>query len=322
MAQSVIQVQNLIKRYKKATTNAVDDISFDVKDGEFFCFLGPNGAGKTTTISILTTTLSKTSGSITIAGFDTEKRSSDVRQNVGIIFQNPSLDHNLTAEENLRFHTILYGLYPFSPTYSLMPESYKKRVQELSTILGIQNDLNKPIKSLSGGMKRKLEIIRSLMHNPKVLFLDEPTIGLDPLSRRDLWNYLNQVRKTNKTTIFLTTHYLDEAENADRVCIINKGKIVSLGTPDQLKKSLIEEYLIIDATNKQKLEAELKKEKIDYIKDETFRINIKDGSEAQKILHKIKTPLTTLKTHSPSLEEAYLEIIGAGNKIDEVEGSI
>jgi ABC-2 type transport system ATP-binding protein len=266
--------------------------------------------------------LSKTSGSITIAGFDTEKRSSDVRQNVGIIFQNPSLDHNLTAEENLRFHTILYGLYPFSPTYSLMPESYKKRVQELSTILGIQNDLNKPIKSLSGGMKRKLEIIRSLMHNPKVLFLDEPTIGLDPLSRRDLWNYLNQVRKTNKTTIFLTTHYLDEAENADRVCIINKGKIVSLGTPDQLKKSLIEEYLIIDATNKQKLEAELKKEKIDYIKDETFRINIKDGSEAQKILHKIKTPLTTLKTHSPSLEEAYLEIIGAGNKIDEVEGSI
>lgn len=308
---SIIKVENLIKRYKKSTTNAVDDISFEVKDGEFFCFLGPNGAGKTTTISILTTTLSKTSGFITIAGFDTEKESSNVRQNVGIIFQNPSLDQNLTAEENLRFHTILYGLYPFSPTYGLMPKAYKDKVQELATILGIQNDLTKPIKSLSGGMKRKLEIIRSLMHNPKVLFLDEPTIGLDPFSRRDLWSYLNQVRKSNKTTIFLTTHYLDEAENADRVCIINKGKIVSLGTPDQLKKSLIEEYLLVDAKNRQSLETELKKHKIDYQKDTQFRINVKDGAEAQKILRQITTPLTTLKTHSPSLEEAYLEIIGA-----------
>lgn len=317
---SIIKVSNLVKRYKKSTINAVDDISFDVKDGEFFCFLGPNGAGKTTTISILTTTLSKTSGSITIAGFDTEKQSNKVRQNVGIIFQNPSLDQNLTAEENLRFHTILYGLYPFSPTYGLMPDAYKKKVQDLAGILGIQNDLAKPIKSLSGGMKRKLEIIRSLMHNPKVLFLDEPTIGLDPLSRRDLWKYLNQVRKTNKTTIFLTTHYLDEAENIDRVCIINKGKIVSLGTPDQLKKSLIEEYLLIDASNKQKLEAELKKEKINFQREDIFRINVKDGTEAQRVLHKIKTPLTTLKTHSPSLEEAYLEIIGADkNKFNEAE---
>ena len=311
---SIIQVKNLIKRYKKSTSNAVDDISFTVDEGEFFCFLGPNGAGKTTTISILTTTLTKTSGTISIAGYDTEKDSSKVRQNVGIIFQNPSLDQNLTAEENLRFHTILYGLYPFRPSYILMPDGYKKRIKELSEILGISKDLGKPIKSFSGGMKRKLEIIRSLMHNPRVLFLDEPTIGLDPLSRRDLWKYLNEVRKSNNTTIFLTTHYLDEAEDAGRVCIINKGQIVSLGTPTQLKKTLTEEYLLIDAANQTKLESELIKQKLDYHKDGIFKVKIKTGGDAQKIIQKLKTPLTHLKTHSPSLEEAYLEIIGQGKK--------
>lgn len=309
---SIIKVDHLVKKYRKATNNAVDDISFEVKAGEFFCFLGPNGAGKTTTISILTTTLAKTSGTITIAGFDTEKQSSKVRQNVGIIFQNPSLDQNLTAEENLRFHTILYGLYPFRPSYYLMPASYKKRVNDLATILGIQNDLSKPIKSFSGGMKRKLEIIRSLMHNPKVLFLDEPTIGLDPLSRRDLWKYLTEVRKSNNTTIFLTTHYLDEAEGADRVCIINKGKIISLATPSQLKKQLIEEYLVLAAKDQTRLENELHKFKIHYEKDDVFKIPIKDATAAQKIIQQIKTPLTILKTHSPSLEQAYLEIIGQG----------
>lgn len=322
MSQSIIQVKNLIKRYKKGATNAVDDISFEVKEGEFFCFLGPNGAGKTTTISILTTTLAKTSGIVTIAGFDTEKQSSKVRQNVGIIFQNPSLDQNLTAEENLRFHTILYGLYPFSPTYSLMPAGYKKRVAELSAILGIEKELSKPIKSFSGGMKRKLEIIRSLMHNPKVLFLDEPTIGLDPLSRRDLWKYLNEVRKSNNTTIFLTTHYLDEAEDADRVCIINKGQIVSLGTPTQLKKTLIEEYLILDAKSRSMLEAELTKLKLPFERDSVFKVKITNGADAQKIIQKLSTPLTHLKTHSPSLEEAYLEIIGSGKeKIEQMEAT-
>jgi ABC-2 type transport system ATP-binding protein len=203
-----------------------------------------------------------------------------------------------------------------------MPESYQKRVQELSAILGINKDLGKPIKSFSGGMKRKLEIIRSLMHNPRVLFLDEPTIGLDPLSRRDLWKYLNEVRKSNNTTIFLTTHYLDEAEDADRVCIINKGKIVSLGTPSQLKKTLTEEYLLIDAANTSKLENELQKQKLDYHRDGVFKVKIKGGTDAQKIIQKLQTPLTHLKTHSPSLEEAYLEIIGQGKKSSTEEASI
>src|SRR3989344_6832756 len=211
-SKPIIQVENLIKKYKKSKANAVDDISFEVNEGEFFAFLGPNGAGKTTTISILTTTLSKTSGKIKIAGFDIEKESSRVRKNVGIIFQNPSLDLNLTAEENIRFHAILYGVYPFAPVYSLMSQKYKDQVQELAEIVGIQDQLFKPVKTLSGGMKRKMEIIRSLMHKPKVLFLDEPTTGLDPISRQNLWKYLQDIRKTEDITIFLTTHYLEEAE--------------------------------------------------------------------------------------------------------------
>lgn len=234
----IIEVKNLVKRYKKTNINAVDNISFKVAKGEFFAFLGPNGAGKTTTISILITILSKTSGQVQVAGYDIDKYSSLVRQNIGVIFQNPSLDLNLTAEENIRFHVYLYNLYPYRPFFSMMPKDYKDKVYELADILGIRKDLFKPLKTFSGGMKRKLEIIRSLTHNPKILFLDEPTSGLDPLSRKNLWDYLKNVRKKQKTTIFLTTHYLEEAEDADRVCIINKGKIVSFGTPKEIKRKL------------------------------------------------------------------------------------
>ncbi len=309
----IIDVKDLVKKYKKAENNAVDDISFSVGEGEFFTFLGPNGAGKTTTISILTTTLSKTSGSVTIAGFDVDKNSSRVRQNVGIIFQNPSLDQNLTAEENIRFHAILYGLYPFRPFYSMMPDSYKKRVNELADILGIQKDLYKPIKTFSGGMKRKLEIVRSLIHKPKVLFLDEPTVGLDPLSRKSLWEYLISVRKEQKTTIFRTTHYLDEAEDADRVCILNHGKIIKIGSPNQIKKDLTKEYLVVDAKDREKLKLELKKMRLVFEENGEIKVEISNKT-SQSIIQNIKSPLTTLRLHSPSLEDAYLEIIGEKEK--------
>ncbi len=316
MKKVIIEVKELIKRYKKADQNAVDNISFEVEEGEFFTFLGPNGAGKTTTISILTTTLSKTSGEIKIAGFDTDKNPAQVRQNIGIIFQNQSLDQNLTAEENIRFHAILYGLYPFRPFYQLMPDSYKKRVNQLADILGIRNDLNKPVKTFSGGMKRKLEIIRSLMHHPKVLFLDEPTVGLDPLSRRELWEYIKQIRQQEKTTVFLTTHYLDEAEGADTVCIINHGKIVAMGTPTKIKEDLIEDYLLVNTTKKGNLISELEKLKLPFEIGEMIKIKLgKEG--VQKVIQSIKTPLTDIKTHSPSLEEAYLEIIGANEEANE-----
>jgi ABC-2 type transport system ATP-binding protein len=302
----IIEVQGLIKRYREATTNAVDDISFNVAPGEFFTLLGPNGAGKTTTISILTTTLAPTSGEVRIAGFDVVKSSSEVRQNIGIIFQQPSLDLNLTAEENIRFHAILYGLHPFQPTFGMMPRAYRDRVQELAALLGLENEMFKKVKKFSGGMRRKLEIIRSLLHKPRVLFLDEPTAGLDPVSRRSLWEYLGKVRHESGTTIFLTTHYLEEAEEADKICMISKGRILSFGSPQQVKANLIEDYLLIDAENRNQLRAELQHLGIPFSETPLFKINLTESS-AQQVIKAIDTPLTLVKTHNPTLEDAYLE---------------
>jgi ABC-2 type transport system ATP-binding protein len=235
--KNAITVCNLTKQYKGAGKSAVNDISFSVGKGEFFAFLGPNGAGKTTTISILTTTLGKTSGRVNVAGFDIEKNAKEARARIGIIFQKPSLDLDLSAEENIRLHACLYGMYGYRPFFRWMPKAYRERVIHLSEIMGISDKLWKPLKTFSGGMQRKIEIVRSLIHQPDVLFLDEPSQGLDPVSRRSLWEYINQSRKENGTTIFLTTHYIDEAEDVDRVCMINKGKIVFDGAPKELKNA-------------------------------------------------------------------------------------
>jgi len=305
----IIEVKNLVKLYKNSQTNAVDGISFSIAPGEFFTLLGPNGAGKTTTISILTTTLAPTSGAATIAGYDVFREASAVRQNVGIIFQNPSLDLNLTAEENVRLHAILYGLYPFRPTFSTMPKAYKQQIDELSTVLSIKEDIFKPIKTFSGGMKRKLEIIRSLIHQPKVLFLDEPTVGLDPTSRRNLWEYIQRVRRESGTTVFLTTHYLDEAEDADTICIINKGKIISYGPPNQVKADLVEAYLLIDADNRTMLRAELTQLGIRFTETPLFKIDLSDRRTGHRLLKSIDTPLTTLEINNPSLEDVYLATV-------------
>lgn len=282
----IIEVSNLVKRYKKSVKNSVDDISFFVKKGSFFSLLGPNGAGKTTIISILTSILSPTTGTVHIAGYDIEKDSHKVRQNIGVIFQNPSLDLNLTAEENIRFHAILYNLYSFSPSYSLMPKNYKNKVYELAQLIGIQNELNKPVKTFSGGMKRKLEIVRSLIHKPKVLFLDEPTTGLDPISRHNLWQYLQDIRKKEDITIFLTTHYLDEAEGSDHICIIDKGKIITEGTPSAIKEKLIKKYITLDAKDREKLKNELNTNGLRVDGTGPFRIAIdKTGQEEIKKTH-------------------------------------
>jgi ABC-2 type transport system ATP-binding protein len=238
MNNAMIHVQNLTKRYKGTTVPAVDNISFSVGEGEFFAFLGQNGAGKTTAISILTTTLAKTSGRVTVAGYDIDREAREVRNCIGIIFQKPSLDLDLSAEENIRLHACMYGMYGYRPFFSWMPKAYRERVVELACLLGIEDKLWKPLKTFSGGMRRKIEIVRSLVHEPPVLCLYEPTQGLDPVSRRGLWDYINQTRKTNGTTIFLTTHYIDEAENVDKLCMIQKGKIVFSGTPNELKQSL------------------------------------------------------------------------------------
>lgn len=307
--QPIIDVQNLCKRYKGADSNAVDGISFTVAPGALFALLGPNGAGKTTTISILTTTLSPTAGTVRVAGFDVARQSGQVRRRVGIIFQKPSLDLNLTAEENIRFHAILYGLYPFRPSYSLMPPAYKQQVHELAEVIGLGREVFKPVKTFSGGMQRKLEIIRSLIHTPQVLFLDEPTVGLDPASRRSLWEYLDESRHRHQTTVFLTTHYLEEAEQADMICIINRGKIVSYGTPEQVKADLIEDYLLVDTPDRARLRGELDVLALPFEETPAFKIQL-NGHSAHQVLKSIDTPLTMVQTHTPSLEDAYLEIVG------------
>ena len=305
----MITVEHLVKRYKREETKAVDDISFTVAPGSLFALLGPNGAGKTTTISILTTTLTPTSGNVLIAGYDVSKQAKAVRDTVGIIFQKPSLDLNLTAEENIRFHATLYGLYPFRPSYRMMPRAYREQIEKLSTVLGIREDLFRSVKKYSGGMKRKLEILRSLLHQPRVLFLDEPTSGLDPFSRRNLWDYLRLVRKEHGTTVFLTTHYLEEAEQADSICIMNKGKIVACGTPAQIKTELVKEYLLIDAENRDALRAELTCLHLPFTEVPRFKLPL--SSEAMHaILKAIETPLTSIQTYAPTLEDAYLEIVG------------
>lgn len=305
----IIQVEHLVKRYKRATTNAVNDISFDVAPGSLFALLGPNGAGKTTTISILTTTLLPTSGMVRIAGYDVAREASKVRDNIGIIFQKPSLDLNLTAEENIRFHATLYGLYSFRPSFATMPKSYQEQVHALAKLLDIDEDLFRPVKKYSGGMKRKLEILRSLLHNPKVLFLDEPTSGLDPNSRHSLWQYLRQVRQEHGTTIFLTTHYLEEAEQADSVCIINKGTIVSYGTPAHIKAELVEEYLLLDADDRAQLRDELMRLHLPFTEIPLFKVHV-EGNKIHATLKAIETPLTVVETHTPTLEDVYLEIVG------------
>ncbi|MDQ6713769.1 MAG: ABC transporter ATP-binding protein [Candidatus Dormibacteraeota bacterium] len=309
---AIVEVENLVKRYRKGKTNAVDGISFTVRRGEFFAFLGPNGAGKTTTISILTTTLIPTGGRVRIAGYDVVTQASSVRARVGIIFQNPSLDMNLTGEENVRFHAILYGLYAYRPRFSLMPEAYRRQVQELAALLDIETDVFRPIKTLSGGTRRKLEIIRSLMHRPDVLFLDEPTRGLDTNGRRNLWDYLRGVQKSG-TTVFLTTHYLEEAEGADSVCIINKGRIVSFGPPSRIKSELVTEHVLIDADDRDRLRAELVARGVTFAETPLFKITV-DGRGMHQLLKAIETPLSVVSVHQPSLEDAYVSIIGTGDE--------
>jgi ABC-2 type transport system ATP-binding protein len=196
------------------------------------------------------------------------------------------------------------------PSYSMMSSTYKKKVRELSEVVGLEDQMNKQVKTLSGGMKRKLEIMRSLMHKPRVLFLDEPTTGLDPISRQNLWKYLQDIRKKEDTTIFLTTHYLEEAEGADYVCIIDQGKLVAQGSPTDIKETLIENYIRVDAEDRNELLQELKKQKLHYRGDGPFTVKMNSLS-AQQVIHKIKTPLSVLEVHAPSLEDAYVEIISS-----------
>jgi ABC-2 type transport system ATP-binding protein len=306
--KNMIHVGNLVKQYDKAKTPSVKGISFDVNEGDFFAFLGPNGAGKTTTISILTTTLSKTTGEVSIAGYDVDKQARHVRENVGIIFQQPSLDPQLSAEENIRFHACLYGMYNYRPSFKMMPKEYRRRVLDLAEIVGIQDALSKPVKKLSGGMQRKFEIIRSLIHTPKILFLDEPSQGLDAVSRRGLWDYINTVRRESGTTVFLTTHYIDEAEHVDTVCIINQGLIAFNGTPDLMKQNLLKQEVILDSDNRPELTNELISMGLAPRIEDHVIVPFQDMT-AQEIIARLQTKLTLLKMQEPTLEDAYVDYL-------------
>jgi ABC-2 type transport system ATP-binding protein len=229
----MIRAQNLVKTFD--TFTAVDDVSFEVAEGEIFAFLGPNGAGKTTTIRMLTTLLNPTSGSIELDGLNPAKNQNEVRRRFGIVFQDPSLDGDLTAWENMEIHGVLYHV-PHKARH--------QRIEALMKQFELWDRRKDQVKKFSGGMKRRLEIARGFLHTPKILFLDEPTLGLDPQSRNQLWTHVKKVNETEKTTVFLTTHYMDEADRvAHRVGVIDHGKLVAVGTPAELKEKTKTESL-------------------------------------------------------------------------------
>lgn len=223
---NIIEVKNLVKKFDDIT--AVDGISFNVEKGEIFAFLGPNGAGKTTTIKMFTTLLQPTSGKILINGFDPVENPNEVRRSFGIIFQDPSLDDELTAYENLEFHGVLYDV----------PKKIRRaRIEELLKVVELEKRRDDLVKEFSGGMKRRLEIARGLLHHPEIIFLDEPTLGLDPQTRNHLWSYIKDMNQKEGITVFFSTHYMEEADRmSQRIAVIDNGKIVAEGTAQKLKE--------------------------------------------------------------------------------------
>jgi len=225
-SSAVIEAAGLTKRYKRVV--AVDDLSFRVREGSITGFLGPNGAGKTTTIRMLTTLLAPTSGSLQLDGLDPVKQRDEVRRRIGVVFQDPSLDQDLTAWENMELHGLLYGV----------PKRERRDgTERLLGLFELADRRNELVKNFSGGMRRRLEIARGLLHTPKVLFLDEPTLGLDPQSRNQMWSHVQQLNAIDGVTVFLTTHYMEEADRvADRIAVIDHGRIVAIGAPAELKE--------------------------------------------------------------------------------------
>jgi ABC-2 type transport system ATP-binding protein len=230
--EPAVRIRGLVKRYKGRGgqgVEAVRGIDLDVAPGETFGFLGPNGAGKSTTIKILCTLVEATEGSAQVAGFDVATRRTDVRRHIGLVFQEPTLDSYLTAEQNLRFHGELYGVDRSTAA---------RRREEVLSMVGLWERRASLVQTYSGGMRRRLEIARGLLHSPRVLFLDEPTIGLDPQTRASIWEYIRELHRREEITVFVTTHYMDEAENCDRLAIMNEGRIVALDTPAALKAGI------------------------------------------------------------------------------------
>jgi ABC-2 type transport system ATP-binding protein len=304
-----IRVENLTKQFGRIV--AVNDVSFEVSKGTIFGFLGPNGAGKTTTISILCTLLSATSGDAYISGFNCTREPSDVRKSIGIVFQDTTLDKDLTAYENLMFHAYLYNV----------PRSeMKSRIHEALRFIGLYERRNDFVKKFSGGMKRRLEVARGLIHRPQVLFLDEPTLGLDPQTRANLWELIIELPKKHNVTIFMTTHYMEEAEVCDRISIIDNGRIITAGTPEELKKTVGGDVIYLktsdNKTAKGRIE-ELFNAEVSEKNGELFLTSIKGDSCIPELIKALGDTVQSVRLQRPTLNDVFLKM--TGRKIREEE---
>ena len=297
-----IEIKNLVKEFDGI--KAVDDISLEIEYGEIFALLGPNGAGKTTTISILATLLKPTSGKARVNGYDVVKQAAKVRHSIGIVFQDPSLDDRLTARENLEIHGRLYHM---------KRDERKKRIKEVLKMVELEGRANSLVKTFSGGMRRRLEIARGLMHKPRILFLDEPTLGLDPQTRRHIWDYIEKLRREG-VTVLLTTHYMEEADHlADRIAIIDKGKVVALGSPSELKDSIGGDIIKIKCNDENKMIELLSSNGFDAMTvDEEVIIKAR---KAEKEIPKIfmlakEIEIKSIMYKEPSLEDVFIHYTG------------
>jgi ABC-2 type transport system ATP-binding protein len=302
---NIIETNKLTRKFNGLT--AVDSIDLEIKEGELFGLLGPNGAGKTTTLSMLSTILKPTSGTAKVNGFDVDTQQDDVRNSIGIVFQDPSLDEELTAYENLDFHGMIYG----------MPDDKRKeRIKEVLELVELSEKSNMQVKTFSGGMKRRLEIARGLIHHPKILFLDEPTLGLDPQTRKNIWDHITEMNELEKITIVLTTHYMEEADSlCDKVAVIDHGKIIALDTPEKLKHSLGGDIISLEADAN--LLPHLKKIKnIKKIKKMNGEMSI-TADDAEHIIptifniaQKNKLKIHSISLRHPTLEDVFLQLTG------------
>jgi len=308
--EAVISVSGLVKRYGEV--EAVRGIDFEVQRGETFGFLGPNGAGKSTTIKILCTLANATAGTALVAGHNAATDRDAVRRNIGLVFQDTTLDTYLTAEQNLRFHAELYGV----PKPAVMP-----RMRQVMDMVGLWDRKDSLVSTYSGGMQRRLEIARGLLHAPHVLFLDEPTVGLDPQTRSGIWTYINDLKTREDITIFLTTHYMDEAEHCDRIAIIDHGKIVAIDTPEALKASIGEDRVQIHTADDQAAIAALKATfDLDAgMHDGAVTFAVASGEQfVPRLFTEFSVPIKSVSVSRPSLDDVFMSY--TGSTIRDAEG--
>ena len=307
-----IHVDGLTKKFGDFT--AVDAISFDVRHGEIFGFLGPNGAGKTTTIRMLATLMPPSSGRAMLNGFDVVHQQVRVRESIGLVFQDNSLDDRLSANENLYFHALMYD----------MPAAeFEPRVREVLSMVDLLDRRHAIVRTFSGGMRRRLEIARGLLHHPAVLFLDEPTVGLDPQTRAAIWEHVRRLRDGFGVTVFMTTHYMDEAENCDRIAIIDHGHIVALGSPEELKASAGEDIMSVGAADPQALAPAIASR---YGVEVTqgpdgLRFDVKDGAAfIPRLTADFPGQIRSVSVHRPTLDDVFLQLTGRAIRDEEASG--